>query len=120
MEASAQSGCIDFTALGANVESYHIDDDFHNPGRRVVRADRDAKLARRAAAASPEPAWKAVQAAAQKASKSAVLSGSLSPQWDPNAHVNAGFGHGMETERWGKSWKWQQVALGISSTFPCA
>lgn len=44
--------------------------------------------------------------------------GSLHPNWDPMAHVNAGFGHGDVTERHGRTWKWHQVALGASIGIP--
>lgn len=44
--------------------------------------------------------------------------GSLSPYFDPDMMVEGGFGHGNESEIFGKTVRWHQVALGISVGVP--
>jgi hypothetical protein len=44
--------------------------------------------------------------------------GSLAPHWDPYVATESGLGHGMVTEGFGKTWKWQQVALGVTIGIP--
>jgi hypothetical protein len=43
---------------------------------------------------------------------------SLSPYFDPNIMAEGGFGHGNVSEAFGKTVRWQQVALGISVGVP--
>lgn len=62
--------------------------------------------------------WRYQQDQARKRANTTTLTGSLSPHWDPNVHVEAGFGHGNVTTNWGKTWKWQQVAMGVSIGIP--
>lgn len=58
------------------------------------------------------------QLEAQKKAGNISYSGSLADHWDPHAHAEAGFGHGNVTQRWGRTWKWHQVALGVSVGVP--
>ncbi len=48
----------------------------------------------------------------------ATALGSLSPYFDPDVMVQGGFGHGNVSQVFGKTVRWQQVALGISVGVP--
>lgn len=106
VEASGNNGCVDFTGLGANVQSYKLNKSGTKRDRRVRRDDGDwwkddAKKYRELLGLAEEDA-----------------TGSLSPNWDPYAATESGFGHGNITELWGETYKWHQVALGITFGIP--
>jgi hypothetical protein len=114
--ASSNAGCIDFTSTGhESVGSFIVSDNRGSPGRRLRIKSRDASVERDTA-----PWWLIHQEnfRSQLGLHPDNATGSLHPAWDPMAHVNAGFGHGGVTERYGRTWKWQQVALGASIGIP--
>ncbi|KAK0704460.1 hypothetical protein B0H67DRAFT_648894 [Lasiosphaeris hirsuta] len=75
------------------------------------------KLAREHRAA---PAWQTSQEAARKEAGISLdkATGSLSPIPNPEALNEGGFGHDMVKEVFGETYKWQQVALGVSVGIP--
>ncbi|KAL4885509.1 hypothetical protein BJY04DRAFT_179841 [Aspergillus karnatakaensis] len=117
--ASSNSGCIDFTATSGNALSYDIQPDGLNERNVTNSLARQAKSARRAAS-SASTHWTIRQQEAREGLDSSRWTGSLSPDWDPYAGRGEGAGHGDETILDGKTWKWQQIALGIFVGIPKA
>ncbi|KAK3339730.1 hypothetical protein B0T25DRAFT_418282, partial [Lasiosphaeria hispida] len=123
--ASVDSGCLDIATSRGNARSYHVIDDSHNPGRRNVNETAELetvqaepiKLERERRAVA---AWQASQEAARKEAGISVekATGSLSPIFNPEALNEGGFGHGMVKDAFGETYKWQQVALGVSIGIP--
>lgn len=118
--ASIDEGCVDLKAIGAT--NYKLRSLTANPGRMTRTRSRTIPLL------SPQqtvpevatPWWVSLQEEARQklnvAPDEAV--GSLSPIWDPTLPATLGHGHGDVTERFGQTWKWQQVALGMTIGIP--
>lgn len=86
-----------------------------NPiGKRF--AESEAKKARRVETSSI--GWKTKQDEARRGLHPSKWTGSLAHHWDPDANIEGGYGHGNVTHIWGKTWKWQQVALGVTIGIP--
>ena len=64
--------------------------------------------------------WAAEQAMHRRSLnvREATALGSLSPYFDPDVMVKGGFGHGNVSQVFGKTVRWQQVALGIAVGVP--
>lgn len=105
VEASGNNGCLDFTGLGANVQSYKLS--------KHAKRERNPST-------SDQTWWQTEAQHYRDLLGLAVeeATGSLSPYWDPYAAVEGGFGHGNVTEVWGETFKWQQVALGVTIGIP--
>ncbi|EME50420.1 hypothetical protein DOTSEDRAFT_31474 [Dothistroma septosporum NZE10] len=119
--ASTDAGCIDFTGEMKNARSWQVQNDLSNPGRKKLRI-RGREVTGEPKRELSGPWWTSKQEEMRSALhiSEQEATGSLSPDWDPTAHVEAGFGHGNVTARWGRTWKWQQVALGASIGIPVA
>ncbi|KAK3297913.1 uncharacterized protein B0H64DRAFT_431743 [Chaetomium fimeti] len=140
--ASGDNNCVTF--YGAT--RFSIREDWTVPGKRGVSSPAPPEAAiearteasgepiplmgARGAISPPPPAkksralantpWAAEQALhRQRLNLSeATALGSLSPYFDPDRMAEGGFGHGNESEVFGKRVRWQQVALGISVGVP--
>jgi hypothetical protein len=109
--ASATTGCIDFTATGGNAQSYRLLENSQDNKRDVVRVRRQAVL---------DNPWTAQQTRAREQLNISIndATGSLAPHWDPYVAIEGGLGHGNVTVIDGETWKWQQIALGVTIGIP--
>ncbi|KAK4145522.1 uncharacterized protein C8A04DRAFT_35787 [Dichotomopilus funicola] len=131
--ASSDDNCVNFQ--GAT--RFSIREDWTVPGKRSVPSSATALTEARAGAIDPAPPtqkarargrarilanapWSAEQARHRQLLKvpEASALGSLSPYFDPDLLAEAGFGHGNVSEVFGKTVRWQQVALGITVGVP--
>lgn len=118
MQATGNNGCLDFTGLGGNALSYKVTShDFkRTTAVRCIRSTPKRSFSSRL----EDQHWlsQAEYFRGLLELSDDEATGSLSPHWDPYAHVDAGFGHGNVTHTFDRTWKWQQTALGISIGIP--